>query len=305
MVEMNEVETIVREVLSHLLSSKTSATSVTPVAPASSATIATAEDASVADIPDDQLVDICSSEMRQRVLIAHPADTEMMDRMRQMTSARIGAGRVGTRLNTVTMLTLRANHATARDSVFQEVDEKLLTEMGLPTVQTKCTDKSTYLTRPDLGRQLNSAAKEVLLQKCKQHVQVQIYVSDGLSSKAIEANIHDILPAIISGLQNFGISCGTPFFVKFGRVGVMDEISELLDAEVTCVLLGERPGLSTAESMSAYMAYRATVGMLESRRTVVSNIHGDGINAVEAGAYIAEIIRIMLEKKSSGVDLSL
>ncbi len=85
----------------------------------------------------------------------------------------------------------------------------------------------------------------------------------------------------------------------------MDEISELLDAEVTCVLLGERPGLSTAESMSAYLAYRATVGMPESRRTVVSNIHRDGINSVEAGAYVAEIIHTMLEKKASGVDLSL
>ena len=97
----------------------------------------------------------------------------------------------------------------------------------------------------------------------------------------------------------------TPFFVKYGRVGVMDEISELLDADVTCTLIGERPGLITAESMSAYIAYKATVGMPEARRTVVSNIHKNGTIPSEAGAHIAEIIKIMLEKKCSGTDLKL
>jgi ethanolamine ammonia-lyase small subunit len=257
------------------------------------------------DVSDDDLVDICSQEVRQRILIANPLDAEMMDRLRKATTARIGAGRAGSRLNTLTMLTLRANHATARDSVFQDVCAELLDEMKLFSVQTKCTDKNIYLTRPDLGRKLSDEGRKTLIEKCGKHVKAQIYLSDGLSSKAIEANARNILPAIFAGLESFGITCGVPFFVKYGRVGVMDEISELLDAEVTCVLIGERPGLSTAESLSAYLAYRAAVGMPESRRTVVSNIHNDGINAVEAGAYIADIIRIMLEKKSSGVDLSL
>lgn len=261
-----------------------------------------AEDAAV---PDEQLIDICSESVRQRVLVANPLDAEMMDKMRRMTNARIGAGRAGSRLNTVTMLTLRANHATARDSVFQEVSDDLLAELGLFSVQTACKDKNVYLTRPDLGRKLSEEGRKLLAEKCRQSPRAQIYVSDGLSSKAIEANIRDVLPTIQDGLKGYGIDCGVPFFVKFGRVGVMDEISELLDAEVTCVLLGERPGLSTAESMSAYLAYRAAVGMPEARRTVVSNIHRDGINSVEAGAYIADVIRIMLEKKASGVDLSL
>ena len=94
-------------------------------------------------------------------------------------------------------------------------------------------------------------------------------------------------------------------FVKYGRVGVMDEISELTGAEVTCTLIGERPGLITAESMSAYIAYKATVGMPEARRTVVSNIHRNGTIPAEAGAHIADIIKIMLEKKASGTDLKL
>ena len=135
--------------------------------------------------------------------------------------------------------------------------------------------------------------------------QVQIYVSDGLSSAAIEANIRDVLPAMIQGLEGYRISVGTPFFVKNGRVGAMDVVSEITEAEVTCVLIGERPGLVTAESMSAYIAYKATVNMPEARRTVVSNIHKGGTPPVEAGAHIADIIKLMLERKASGVDLKL
>ena len=134
---------------------------------------------------------------------------------------------------------------------------------------------------------------------------VQIYVSDGLSSASVAANIPDLLPAILQGLQNYKIDVGTPFFVKYGRVGVMDEISEVTGADVTCTLIGERPGLITAESMSAYIAYKATVGMPEARRTVVSNIHKAGTIPAEAGAHIADIIKIMLEKKASGTDLKL
>ena len=86
-------------------------------------------------------------------------------------------------------------------------------------------------------------------------------------------------------------------------MAVEDQIAEILGAKVVCIFIGERPGLGTAESMSAYIAYDARVGMPESRRTVVSNIHKDGISAVEAGAYIADVICEILERKASGVDL--
>ena len=177
--------------------------------------------------------------------------------------------------------------------------------MGLFSVQTQCTDKDTYLTRPDLGRKLNEEAVKTIKEKCKSHPQVQIYVSDGLSSAAVAANIGDVLPAIEQGLKSYGIQMGTPFFVKYGRVGAMDEISEITGADVTCVLIGERPGLITAESMSAYIAYKATVGMPEARRTVVSNIHKAGTIPAEAGAHIADVIKKILDNKASGTDLKL
>ena len=198
-----------------------------------------------------------------------------------------------------------AAHSAAQDAVFNDVDAEFVEKMGLWTVQTQCDSKDTYLTRPDLGRKLSPEAVETIKAKCKKNPTVQIYVADGLSSAAVAANIGDLLPAIMQGLESYKIDVGTPFFVKYGRVGVMDEISELTGATVTCTLIGERPGLITAESMSAYIAYKATVGMPEARRTVVSNIHRNGTIPAEAGAHIADIIKIMLEKKASGTDLKL
>ena len=145
----------------------------------------------------------------------------------------------------------------------------------------------------------------LIKEKCIRSPKVQIYVADGLSSQAIEDNAGEMLPALIDGLTADGIKVGTPFFMKFGRVPAMDMVTELLDAEVTCVLIGERPGLAAAGSMSAYIVYRATVGMPEARRTVVSNIHKEGTPAVEAGAYCVSLIENILKMQKSGVELQL
>ncbi len=247
--------------------------------------------------------DITSAEARAEILIPNPFDREALERMKQKTNARIGVWRAGARLGTQTMLTLRADHAAARDAVFTDVDPAFLERLGLFTVQTRCADKNDYLTRPDHGRLLNDEAAETLRRRCVMNPDIQIFASDGLSSSAIAANLADVLPLLLDGLKAKGVIVGTPFFVKFGRVGAMDHISEILGSKVTCVLLGERPGLATAESMSAYIAYNARVGMPESRRTVVSNIHRAGIPAVEAGAYIADLLVTILNAKTSGVEL--
>lgn len=111
------------------------------------------------------------------------------------------------------------------------------------------------------------------------------------------------LPAIVEGLESRGLTVGTPFFIRFGRVAAEDAVAELLGPKVVCILIGERPGLGTAESMSAYICYDARVGQPEARRTVVSNIHRGGISSVEAGAYIAELIKKIYDAKASGVEL--
>lgn len=230
-------------------------------------------------------------------------DSEALLRMKRKTTARIGVGKAGARLNTQTMLTLRADHAQARDAVFVDVDPAILQELGLFTVQTCCQDKNTYVTRPDLGRKLNDQAVQTLREKCVMNPDVQIYAADGLSSTAIQVNLPKILPVLMDSLQAKGLKVGTPFFLRFGRVGSEEHVAETLGAKVVCVLIGERPGLATAESMSAYIAYNAYVGMPESKRTVVSNIHKNGTAAVEAGAYVADVIEKILEQKASGVEL--
>lgn len=247
--------------------------------------------------------DITDRAVKAVPLIETPQDKEALERMMRLTTARIGVGRCGSRLKTKTLLTLRADHAKARDAVMTDVDEAVLKELSLFSVKTCCRDKNEYLTRPDLGRKLSSEAVEVIKQKCKKTPDVQICVSDGLSSAAINANAAKLLPVLYDGLKAKGLTVGTPFFIKYGRVGVEDEIAELVGARVVCILVGERPGLGSAESMSAYLAYNARVGMPEARRTVVSNIHKDGINAAEAGAYMADLIEKIYQTKASGVEL--
>ena len=254
-------------------------------------------------VQDGELIDLRPQENKTAISLEHAQNMDMVEQMRKTTPARIGVGSAGPRLRTRTYLTLRADHAGARDAVFRDVDEDLLARMGLFTVQTLCSDRNEHLTRPDLGRQLSEETKRELRSKCQMSPQVQVYVADGLSSQAIDANIEDFLPALMDGLQDLGIQTGTPFFMRYGRVPAMDVVSETLDAEVTMVLVGERPGLVTANSMSAYIAYRAKVGMPEGRRTVVSNIHSGGVPAPEAGAHVAQLIKTILEARASGVDL--
>lgn len=251
------------------------------------------------------LPDVTAIDIRKQYLVEHPEHGEEYAELKAAAPCRLGIGKAGARYKTLPQLEFRAAHSAAQDAVFSDVDMDFVENQGLFTVQSQCDSKDTYLTRPDLGRKLCPEAVEVLKTKVKMNPTVQIYVSDGLSSAAVSANIADLLPAIMQGLKSYNIDVGTPFFVKYGRVGVMDEISELTGATVTCTLIGERPGLITAESMSAYITYKGTVGMPEARRTVVSNIHRSGTIPAEAGAHIAEIIKIMLEKKASGTDLKL
>jgi len=256
-------------------------------------------------LEDEMLHDITAVDLKQQVLVPNPENLTALLKMKATTPARIGVWRAGPRYMTETLLRFRADHAVAMDAVFTHVSEEFLKEMNLFSIKTKCVSKDQYLTRPDLGRKFDEEELDVIRKQCIKKPQVQVYISDGLSSTAIEANIRDILPAIMQGLEGYKVKVGTPFFVKYGRVPAMDVISETLEADVTCVLIGERPGLATGESMSAYMAYGARVNMPEARRTVVSNIHKGGTPAVEAGAHIAHILNMMLEKKASGLELKL
>ena len=252
---------------------------------------------------DGEVDDISAYSLREEFNIPNPYNKEEYMRIKAKTDARLGVWRAGPRPLTRTTLRVRADNAAAMDAVFNDVHEEYLERNNLKTYQTKCDSKETYLTRPDLGRVFDDATAAQIKADCIAEPDVQIVVSDGLSSSAVEANIDAVLPAIYNGLKATNLKVGTPFFVKYGRVGAEDSVAKILNAKVTVILLGERPGLATSSSLSAYCVYGGYPGIPEANRTVVSNIHKAGTPPVEAGAYIAELCKQMYDKKASGLDL--
>lgn len=230
---------------------------------------------------------------------------DYFDSLRNATPARLQIGRAGSRYKTKSYLDFRAAHAAANDAVMSEVSSETLEKLGLFEVQTKCKDKYEMLTRPDLGRYFSDETKDYIKQHSVLGADVQVYCGDGLSAPSIKANVGDMLPMIRLSLENDGITLGKPFFVRYCRVNTAREIGPLLQAKVVCVLIGERPGLLTDESMSAYIAYKPHPQMSESDYTVVSNISRFGMPPVEAAAYIADVIKEILRQKTSGLGLKL
>ncbi|WP_285891401.1 ethanolamine ammonia-lyase subunit EutC [Paenibacillus pasadenensis] len=235
--------------------------------------------------------------------IPQPRSAEMLEELQAATPARIGVWRAGTRPLTREMLLFRCDHAGAVDTVYGEVSDKLIEKFQLFQVETLYENTENYLKRPDMGRLLTEESINRLRAGCQKRAQVQIVVSDGLSANAIEHNLSDVYPALMDSLNAYGLKAGTPIFIKGGRVAVMDHIGEILEPDVLVMLIGERPGLVSSSSMSAYMCYRPRKGMVESARTVLSNIHQGGTPPVEGGAHIGTIVSKMLEQKTSGVKL--
>lgn len=251
------------------------------------------------------LEDISEIDLSYDVTIDDPMDKKGCLILNKTTPARICRGKAGTRAKTLDYLRFRADHAIAMDAVWSSADESIIDELGFVKVKTKVKDKEEYITRPDLGRVFSEDTIDYLKNKCFKNIDLQIIAGDGLSSPAINANLKDIYKMIVDGVKSKGYSIGTPIFVNYARVATMDKISEALNAKVALILIGERPGLKTGESMSCYMAYRASSSKPESQRTVISNIHKKGMPPVEAGAQIVEFVDILMREKKSGIELKL
>lgn len=251
----------------------------------------------------EALSDISTQDLRQLYLVDKPHDKEGFLRLRKKTPARLGMGKAGARYKTATMLRFRADHAAAQDSVFAEIPPEFAEKNGLLGVQTLCESRDQYLTRPDLGRGFDEKNKERISKGLSHAPQIQLVIGDGLSCAAILANAIDCAAAIRQGLKANGVELGKTLYVKNARVGAGDAVGDITGCKVVCMLVGERPGLVSAESMSAYITFNPHRGIPESKRTVVSNIHRQGTPAVEAGAYIAELLLKILKAGASGVDL--
>ena len=247
--------------------------------------------------------DVSNMDLRKLYMVKDPADGERFRKMKLRTPARLGCGKAGARYKTLTMLRFRADHAAAQDAVFSQVAEDFAEKNALVPVQTRCRDKDEYLTRPDLGRCFDEENQRKIKGAIPTPPRVQVVVGDGLSSAAITANAMDCLAAIRDGLKLKGIDMAQPLFVRYCRVGAGDAVGDITGCELVCMLVGERPGLVTDKSMSAYITYQPRTGVSESARTVISNIHAQGTPAVEAGAAVAELIGTILKRKVSGVAL--
>jgi ethanolamine ammonia-lyase small subunit len=225
------------------------------------------------------------------------------------TPARVLVGRAGTAYRTPTVLKLREDHAAARDAVQTEIDlrrdfgEEAIARFALFEVHTLVASKAEFLRRPDLGRKLSPGARDRIAANCPAAADLQVVIGDGLSATAVAAQAPALLGPLETMARKRGWSYGRPFVVRYCRVGVMNDVGDLLAPGVLVLLIGERPGLATAESLSAYMAWRPCAGQTDANRNLISNIHGRGVSADEAVRRIfawAEAYRA-IERSGVGV----
>lgn len=233
----------------------------------------------------------------------------LLEMIRDRTPARILVGRAGSSYRTETLLGLRRDHAAALDAVRVELDmardlgQELVDRFGLFEVATCARSKEEFLMRPDLGRSLPDSALSELEARCPKGADLQVAIGDGLSAAAVAAQVPALLPRLEAGASGRGWRFGRPFVVRHCRVGVLNDIGERLEPSVVVLLIGERPGLATAESLSAYMAYRPRSGHTDAQRNLVSNIHARGLLADEAATRILELAASMLQRRECGVAL--
>lgn len=234
---------------------------------------------------------------------------DLIERIRARTPARVLAERSGAAYCTGTQLELRQAHAAARDAVRTELDlerdlgPEFVQQWKLFSVSTKATSKDEYLRRPDLGRGLDKNARSKLLAQCPANADLQIVIGDGLSVTAVATQVPPLFPLIDEMARPRGWKLGQVFVVHYCRVGVLNDVGELLKPKVVVLLIGERPGLATAESLSAYMAYQPRPGHNDSNRNLISNIHARGVSTEAAASRIISLAEQMMFRQTSGVEL--
>jgi len=227
--------------------------------------------------------------------------------IRARTPARILVGRSGPAYRTATQLELRQDHAAALDAVHAELDliqdfgQEFVERWKLFEVRSQAANKTEFLMRPDLGRRLEESGRQQVIRLCPPKADLQVVIGDGLSAAAVVAQVPRLLPLLEEETKSRGWTFGQPFFVRHCRVGILNDIGEALDLEVAVLLIGERPGLATAVSLSAYMSYRPRAGHTNAQRNLISNIHERGIPPEAAAKRIASLAARMREMDTSGV----
>lgn len=234
---------------------------------------------------------------------------ELPTLIQAQTPARIFVGRAGPAFRTTTQLELRQDHAAALDAVHKEVDinqdfeTEFIQRYQLFDVTSCASGKSEYLMRPDLGRRFSETSKEIIAAHCQREVDLQVVIGDGLSAAAVIRQTPELLQRLAERAVQRGWSFGQPFFVHYCRVGILNDIGDLLKPTIVVLLIGERPGLITAESLSAYMAYRPCNGHTDAQRNLISNIHARGVPLEMASNRVLALAEKMRLLQMSGVSV--
>lgn len=235
--------------------------------------------------------------------------------LRRFTPARIALGRSGVSTPTAAHLAFQLAHARARDSVHCKLDALALARgvraLGLDTVSlhSAAADRSIYLRRPDLGRQLAEPAREQLLalrrQRGTARHDVAFAIADGLSALAIQRHALLLLEVVLALLRDDdrAWAIAPAAIVEQGRVAIGDEIGELLDADIVVVLVGERPGLSSPDSLGLYLTWSPRPGRTDAERNCISNVRPEGLDYATAAARVVYLLREARRRGLTGIGL--
>ena len=247
----------------------------------------------------------CSTSTRPVHAVERPVYEAMLPRLVALTSSQIAMGRAGNRLRTDDYLRAREGQADARDAVHSEVADDWAAQNDLLSLRTRCDDRHEYLLFPNRGRRLDDVSRAAVEAYANTAPDVQIIVGDGLSPSAITQNGAATLSALRAAVGAAGWRMGVGFFVKFARIAVADEIGVLTRARATVILVGERPGLGTGDSLSVYLAVNPRLAQDNAEKNCISNVRPVGIAAHEAAAESVAILRRAFERGRGGVDLGI
>lgn len=224
-----------------------------------------------------------------------------------LTPARLGLGRAGGALPTRAVLAFEGAHALARDAVLGALDREALAAnlvpLGLDTilVESAAPDRATYLRRPDFGRRLSRASRTVLAARPRAPADVVVIVADGLSARAAAANALPVLSHLVPLLRARNVVLGPLVLAGQARVALGDEVGALLGARLAVMLIGERPGLSAADSLGAYLTFEPRLGRTDAERNCVSNIRDGGLGPADAASTLTWLIQQAFALSLSGV----
>jgi ethanolamine ammonia-lyase small subunit len=229
--------------------------------------------------------------------------------LRAATPARIGLGRSGAGLPTAAHLDFQLAHARARDAVHSKFDAaRIAKEIGAAglqplQLQSAAGDRATYLRRPELGRHLAAQSREILSAQPPAPTNMVFIIGDGLSATAVNANAVPLLLATIAGLGDPPLHIGPVAIVEGARVAIGDEIGGILGAAVAAILIGERPGLSAADSLGVYVTWQPMPGTVDAQRNCISNIRPEGLPIPQAAEQLAALLTAARRHRMTGVEL--